>query len=254
MFSSPLTPINRQSPYHNNVSNTSNMITTSIFDNDNDDSNRIINNKNNELIKIYNDRCNHINNILLEICNSIGNDSIIASLLNDNTTTSYIYGHLTEVMTNHLDQERESLLQNTIKKLINVQSLYTKEQEISSSLRQRINNITTELNTAIEYKDKYLILVDKYNHLEKSYQDIAIQAQVDTDSLKNNINILTALNNDNSKRNDDNTTIINNAIDSNKKLQASLDESKNKCFLLEKKLLQCNHEILLLKAVEDKGY
>lgn len=242
----PLTPINRQSPSHHS---------SSIFDNDNnDDSNRIINNKNNELIKIYNTRCTQINNILLEICNSIGNDTIIASLLSDNTTTSYIYGHLTEVMTNHLDQERESLLQNTIKKLIYIQSLYTKEQEESSSLRQHLDTITTELHAAIEYKDKYILLVDKYNDLEKSYQDIAIQAQIDTDNLKNNINILTALNNDNTKRNDDNTTIINNAIDSNKKLQVALDESKNKCFLLEKKVLQCNHEILLLKAIEDKGY
>jgi len=256
MFGTPLTPMGRSPTSMNNV----NIRSPSIFDissvvigGDNNDANKIINNKTNELRNIYNERVNHINNILLDICNNIGNDSLINSLLNDDTSTGYIYSHLSEVMNKHLDDEREIIFQNISKRLSITEYELSKERSITIQLKHHIHKIETELQRMKDIDEKYTILSQRYNKLEKSFQDLALQAQIETESLKNNVKTLSLLNDETNKRLDDNHIIVNNTNDDNKKLQKQLDESKNKSFLLEKKLLQCNHEILLLKAVEDKG-
>jgi len=192
----------------------------------------IISNKNNELRTIYNERILQINNILLDICNNIGNDSLIHSLLNDDTSTGYLYAHLGEIMNKYLDDERETMFENISKRLSLTEYDLAKERNLSLQHKQQIQKMEIELNKRKEFEDKYLMISDKYNKLEKSFQDLAVKAQIETESLKNNITTLSLLNEETNKRLDDNQIILNHSNSDNKKLQHQLEESKNKSFLL----------------------
>ena len=98
------------------------------------------------LRQAYEDRLSNLSNVVENTCGALMHEEIGTEMSRDATTLGYLPAHLAEVFTNHLNDEREHYLSDTLNKLKALEFQSARRNEIVDTNIVKMKNLEKEIS------------------------------------------------------------------------------------------------------------
>eukprot|EP01038_Epipyxis_sp_PR26KG_P005306 gene5306-7370_t len=132
----------------------------------------------------YERRISQFSQTVEQVFEKILNDDILHEMRGDATSLQYIPSHIAEIVTDHLNGEREKYVQLLIQKSSGFEFEYTKEKDINIFLKRKLENQEKQIIQGNKAQDSLVILSKKLLDLEQQYNTTTSENDEEIQQLK----------------------------------------------------------------------
>ncbi len=204
--------------------------------------------KYNILRSAYEQRIKALSEVVQETCTNLFSDELLNEMKNDKTSSAFIPAHLSEVITQHLEGERERFIHQIVTKLSSMELELDKNVDINSTLNAKILSMEKDNLKGRKAESAVQVLKDKVNSLETQYNQLKSRTENEISELKSINHTLTlTLKNTESEVERVNRT-LNDRIKECEMYRTAHSEKEREVMALEQSFEQSNREMAVIEG------
>ena len=198
----------------------------------------------------YEQRIVQLSDVIQDTCQAMLSDEVLTSKQNDPVAAAYTLPHIHELLSTHIESEREKYIHSLIQKVGDLEGTNRNLTEKNNVLSKKMNTLEMETKKGHKAEQALDALFNKYGSMEKEYEESKKEVEEIKIYLRNEIENLESI------RTQQNLTIdsLNDTVisqkEENKRLIKTKEDQKKEILTLSSALEQSARDIAMIEDVD----